>query len=281
MKTKLLTTLIILLFCSTVFAQREQNKIGYIDIDYILNELPDFKEANNELNQKIETWKGEIELKQEKIRGLKEDLENERPLLTQDLIDERQDEIDYYQKELQNYQTDVDLWIAELRQSVNENSEQLALAHLELAELKEQLARQTEALTRADGQILSVVDDVRHDVKSIEDHFAEQIASLRDDRVEAQQRLDEIEQEIIVLQSQVGLSEEQVTDLTRRVREEMAEQLSLSLAREGELQRNLRDLREEFDSYRKSSEEQLKSAGSAQALSIGALAVGLIALLVN
>src|SRR5699024_5469670 len=88
----------------TVFAQREQNKIGYIDIDYILNELPDFKEANNELNQKIETWKGEIELKQEKIRGLKEDLENERPLLTQDLIDERQDEIDYYQKELQNYQ---------------------------------------------------------------------------------------------------------------------------------------------------------------------------------
>src|SRR5699024_8289492 len=89
MKTKLLTTLIILLFCSTVFAQREQNKIGYIDIDYILNELPDFKEANNELNQKIETWKGEIELKQEKIRGLKEDLENERPLLTQDLIDEQ------------------------------------------------------------------------------------------------------------------------------------------------------------------------------------------------
>lgn len=104
MKTKLLTISLVLLFCSTVFAQREQNKIGYVDMDYILNELPDFKEANSELNQKIEKWKGEIELKQEKIRGLKEDLENERPLLTQDLIDERQDEIDYYQKQLQEYQ---------------------------------------------------------------------------------------------------------------------------------------------------------------------------------
>ncbi|HLS29777.1 MAG TPA: OmpH family outer membrane protein [Flavobacteriaceae bacterium] len=104
MKTKLITISMFLLFCSTLFAQREQNKIGYVDMDYILENIPDYKEANNQLNQKIETWKGEIELQQQKIRDLKENLENERPLLTQDLIDERQDEIEYYQKKMLDYQ---------------------------------------------------------------------------------------------------------------------------------------------------------------------------------
>lgn len=104
MKTKLITIGMLLLFCSTLFAQREQNKIGYVDMDYILENISDYKEANNQLNQKIETWKGEIETQQQKIRDLKEDLDNERPLLTQDLIDERQDEIDYYQKKMMDYQ---------------------------------------------------------------------------------------------------------------------------------------------------------------------------------
>lgn len=104
MKLRLFTTLSILLFSTALLAQREPNKIGYVDMDYILDNLSDYKEANNQLNQKIEQWKGEIELKQQKISGLKEDLENERPLLTQDLIDERQDEIEYYQKKLLEFQ---------------------------------------------------------------------------------------------------------------------------------------------------------------------------------
>jgi len=104
MEKKILTLGLMILFCSAVFAQREQNKIGYIDMEYILDNISDYKEANNELNRKIETWKGEIEQQQQKIRDLKENLENERPLLTQDLIDERQDEIDYYQRKMQEYQ---------------------------------------------------------------------------------------------------------------------------------------------------------------------------------
>lgn len=104
MKTKLITISMMLIFCTTLFAQRSQNKIGYIDMDYILDNISDYSEANSQLNQKIQTWKGEIDLQQQKIRDLKEDLENERPLLTQDLIDERQDEIEFYQKKMQEYQ---------------------------------------------------------------------------------------------------------------------------------------------------------------------------------
>lgn len=104
MKLKLFTFSLLLLIGINLFAQREPNKIGYIDMDYILDNISDYKEANAELDRKIEKWRGEIELEQQKIKSLKEDLENERPLLTQDLIDERQDEIDYYRKKLQDYQ---------------------------------------------------------------------------------------------------------------------------------------------------------------------------------
>lgn len=86
-----------------VTAQR-QNRIGYIDMDYILENLADYHEANQELDHKINEWKKEIDFRRQKIQDMKRELENERPLLTQDLIDERQDEIDYEQHSLIAYQ---------------------------------------------------------------------------------------------------------------------------------------------------------------------------------
>lgn len=104
MKKRLLVlSITILAFGFNSNAQR-QNRIGYIDMDYILKNVPDYQEANQQLDQRIQKWKGEIDLKKKKIEDLKQDLENERPLLTKDLIQERQDEIDYQQKKLQQYQ---------------------------------------------------------------------------------------------------------------------------------------------------------------------------------
>lgn len=103
MKRRLIVLLVLIISSTTLTAQR-QIRIGYIDMDYILKNVPDYQEANQQLDKKIQKWAGEIALKQEKIKDLKEDLENERPLLTKDLIQERQDEIDYQQKKLQQYQ---------------------------------------------------------------------------------------------------------------------------------------------------------------------------------
>lgn len=103
MKTKLFFIgLFLLSFCS-VQGQR-QNKIGYIDMNYILENVPEYKDANAQLDLKIEQWKSEIDKKQTEIDNLKEALENERPLLTQDLIDERKEEIKYQEDKLQEYQ---------------------------------------------------------------------------------------------------------------------------------------------------------------------------------
>lgn len=86
-----------------VKAQR-QNKIGYIDMNYILKSIPEYNEANAQLDAKIQQWKTEIDNKWQAIENLKQALENERPLLTQDLIEEREEEIKYQEEKLQEYQ---------------------------------------------------------------------------------------------------------------------------------------------------------------------------------
>lgn len=93
----------ILLFWATTLKAQRQNRIGYIDMDYILENVPQYKEANTQLDEKTTKWKDEIESKRQKIKKLQKDLEHERPLLTQELIDERKDEIAYKQKKLTHY----------------------------------------------------------------------------------------------------------------------------------------------------------------------------------
>lgn len=79
-------------------------KIGYIDMEYILEKVPDYADAINQLEQKAQKWKQEIETKRNELNTLKENLKTERVLLTKELIEEREEEIAYFEKELLDYQ---------------------------------------------------------------------------------------------------------------------------------------------------------------------------------
>ena len=79
-------------------------KIGYIDMEYILEKVPDYADAMNQLEQKVQKWKQEIETKRIALNILKDNLKTERVLLTKELIEEREEEISYQEKELLDYQ---------------------------------------------------------------------------------------------------------------------------------------------------------------------------------
>ncbi len=79
-------------------------KIGYIDMEYILQNVPDYTEAKNQLEQKAQKWKQDIEGKKVEIAKLKDALKTERALLTRELIDEREEEIKFQENELLDYQ---------------------------------------------------------------------------------------------------------------------------------------------------------------------------------
>ena len=79
-------------------------KIGYIDMEYILEKVPDYADALNQLELKAQNWKQEIETKRTALNTLKESLKTERVLLTKELIEEREEEIAYFEKEMLDYQ---------------------------------------------------------------------------------------------------------------------------------------------------------------------------------
>ena len=93
MKKYIFLLLISSWFAQPIAAQGRGVKIGYIDMEYILQNVPEYSEAKNLLEQKAQKWKQEIEVKKNAITKLKESLKVERVLLTKELIEEREEEI--------------------------------------------------------------------------------------------------------------------------------------------------------------------------------------------
>lgn len=85
-------------------AQTRGIKIAFIDMEYILEKVPDYAEAKNQLEMKAQKWKQEIEVKKGDITKLKDGLKAEKALLTKELIEEREEEIRFLENELLDYQ---------------------------------------------------------------------------------------------------------------------------------------------------------------------------------
>jgi Skp family chaperone for outer membrane proteins len=99
--------LLIIVFVSTLTSHAQSKagvKIGYIDMDYILENVPDYKEASAQLEQKAQKWKQDIEVKKNEINKMKGALTSEKALLTKELIDEREAEIKFLESDLIDYQ---------------------------------------------------------------------------------------------------------------------------------------------------------------------------------
>ena len=106
MKTiKILFTIAALTLVFSVQAQRGA-RIGYIDMEYILESVPEYQEASTQLEGKVQKWKKDLEKKQKEIDQMKLNLSNERVLLTKELIEEREEEIKILEDEMLKYQQD-------------------------------------------------------------------------------------------------------------------------------------------------------------------------------
>lgn len=104
---KLRITLAIALFGLVWGADAQRGvRIGYVDMEYILENVEEYREASTQLENRVGQWKSEIETRQRAIDQQKEALEAERVLLTGELIAEREEEISILEKELLDYQQD-------------------------------------------------------------------------------------------------------------------------------------------------------------------------------
>ena len=89
-------TLLFILFATFANAQ----KIGVVDTDYILNSLPQYKEAETRLNGQIATWQTEIQNLQADYDKKKTLLDNERVLLVGEQLKQREKEVEDLNKRI-------------------------------------------------------------------------------------------------------------------------------------------------------------------------------------
>ena len=104
MRKQFLYLFLSLVIIQTINAQTRGTRAGYIDMEYILQNVPDYAEATIQLEQKAQKWKQEIESKKVELNKIKEALKAEKALLTKELIDERETEITFLENEMLEYQ---------------------------------------------------------------------------------------------------------------------------------------------------------------------------------
>ena len=98
--------LLVVLFFSVSFSWAQRNQIiAYIDMEYILENVPEYLEAQNTLDAKVAKWRKKLDEQGRHIEILKSDLANEKAILTKDLIEEKEEEINLKQVELRRLES--------------------------------------------------------------------------------------------------------------------------------------------------------------------------------
>lgn len=90
---------VVLCFSEDAYAQR----FAYVDTEYILDLMPEYRSAQKQLDQIAEDWQKEIEKKQLVIDKMYRDYQAEQILLTEELKKKREQEIQEKEKELREY----------------------------------------------------------------------------------------------------------------------------------------------------------------------------------
>ncbi len=103
MKVNRVLIIIFICFNFIVKAQKPQ-RVAYIDMNYILENVPEYAAAQAQLDNKIKTWQQKLDVLSDEIEQLKTDLSNEKSLLTKELIREREEDIDIKEQELKRLQ---------------------------------------------------------------------------------------------------------------------------------------------------------------------------------
>jgi len=98
--SKVLFLAIALLFASGVSAQ----KYAYIDSDYILKNVPEYQDAQAQMDDLSEKWQKEIEVKFNEIEALYKKYQADVVLLPADMKKKREEEIINMEKEVKQFQ---------------------------------------------------------------------------------------------------------------------------------------------------------------------------------
>ena len=95
---------LILGFISLVFLTAKAQKFAYVDTDYILNKIPEFKQAQDKLDNFSADWQQEIENKYKDVEQMYRTYQQEQVLLTDAMKVKREEAIIAKENDAKNLQ---------------------------------------------------------------------------------------------------------------------------------------------------------------------------------
>ncbi len=97
---------IIFLSCLLLAAfNSSAQRFGYINSDVIIRKMPEYQEAEKELETLVQTWQTEIERKKASLDSLRSNYARDELMLTAEMKKERLDEIRRKEDDLRDYQS--------------------------------------------------------------------------------------------------------------------------------------------------------------------------------
>jgi outer membrane protein len=97
----------ILLICTLIFsicAYASAQRYAIVDTKYVLDKMPEYKQAQKQLDQISVQWQKEIDDKQVILDKMYKDFEGEEAMLSDDLKKKREDELFNHEKEVRDLQ---------------------------------------------------------------------------------------------------------------------------------------------------------------------------------
>lgn len=91
------------LFAGCSFALQAQ-RYAFIDTDYILEQIPAYKEAQTEIDAQAEKWQKQVQARYDEIEQMYTAYKAEQVLLTPEMKKQREDEIIQKEKEAKDFQ---------------------------------------------------------------------------------------------------------------------------------------------------------------------------------
>lgn len=141
-KINLVLMIMALIFATSFMAhaQLQNQRIGYVDTDYVLNNIPEYKDAQEELNTMSQKWEEEVKALYDQVEKMYKDYQTEAVLLPADLKRKREEDILKKEKEAKDLQmkyfgAEGDLF-KKRNELVQPIQEKIYNAMLEIAETK-------------------------------------------------------------------------------------------------------------------------------------------------
>tara|TARA_B100000530_G_scaffold47534_1_gene26483 strand:- start:1865 stop:2386 length:522 start_codon:yes stop_codon:yes gene_type:complete len=87
--------------------ESKSQKFGYVNSDFILNNMPEYKEAMTEIDNLSKAWEKEVSEMYDVLEKKEIILKNEEILLTKEMYEEKRIQLDEEWKEVREYQQKV------------------------------------------------------------------------------------------------------------------------------------------------------------------------------